>query len=39
MKGDLKFEGQLRPKVIRGSGHKGWRRIIVLIRDWLRRGR
>lgn len=39
MDGDLSFKGKMRPKVIRGKGHKGWRRMIVLIRDWLRRGR
>lgn len=39
MKGNLNFKGEVRPKVIRGSNHKGWRRTIVLIRDWLRRGR
>jgi hypothetical protein len=39
MKGDISFGGDLRPRVIRGSGHKGWRRVFVLIRDWLRRGR
>lgn len=39
MRSDLSFKGDMSPKVIRGSSHKGWARIIVLIRDWLRRGR
>lgn len=33
----LSFRGDVRPKVIRGSNHTGWRRIVLLIRDWLRR--
>ncbi len=39
MRGDLSFKGDIGVKVTRGSGHSGWRRIMVLIRDWLRLGR
>ena len=39
MRGNLSFKCDMRPKVIRGPGHRGWRRMFVLIQDWLRRGR
>lgn len=39
MDSKLSFKGEVRPKIIRGSGHKGWHRIVLLIRDWMRLGR